>query len=168
MSRRRAERSRSDITGQIDQNQGQITEQEEVLGETVDDIDTVRGTIESFNLGGTLEGAEAVEEAIRQAESGTVDLYESQDGELESLHDEVELIESELSEQVDAVEADLDGIHEAEGRLETSVARDGLEQAEASAEEDRSFLEEQEQRAHAAQEASRQAQQEFRRRAHGR
>ncbi len=142
-------------------------EQEEHLDETVEDIETVRGTLDALDLGGTTEGTAAVERGIEQAKSDTMELFETQDSELETVQESSESSEREVLEQADAVDADLDRIHEAEERIGTSAARDGLDRASDAANQDREFLEGQEERARAAREASERAQQEFRRRAHG-
>ena len=165
MERRRSGRARSEITDRTDQDAQDMEEQEELLGETVGDIETVRGTLDSLNLGGTAEGSASVEEAIQGAKDGAVELYETQDAELESAHESSESSEAEVEEQADAVEEDLDRIGDAEHLVETSVARDGLDRASDVSNEDRDFLIEQQERARSVREASERAQQEFRRRA---
>lgn len=167
MSTRRSGRSRSEISERTVRDQQEMQEHEHSLDETVGDIETVRGTLEALDLSGTAEGAAAIDQAIERAECGAVDLFESQDVELESVHESSEAAETEVHEQAEEVEADLDNIREAERKLETQVARDGLESARDSGDEDREFLDDQEKRARAAREASEQAQQEFRSRAHG-
>jgi hypothetical protein len=144
-----------------------MQEHEEQLDETVDDIETVRGTLEALDLSGTSEGSAAIEQAIERADSATVELFDSQDTELESVHEASEAFEGEVHEQVDAVQSNQDRIREAGQQVESSPARDGLESANEVADEDREFLEDQEERARAARETSERAQQEFRNRAHG-
>ena len=85
MARRSDAPSRSEITERIDKTREDMQETEQEMDTTVCDIETIRGTLDALEGGGTAEGGDEVESLIESAENETVDVVDGQDADLEQL-----------------------------------------------------------------------------------
>ena len=88
MARRSDAPSRSEITERIDKTREDMQETEQEMDTTVCDIETIRGTLDALEGGGTAEGGDEVESLIESAENETVDVFDGQDADLEQLQQE--------------------------------------------------------------------------------
>lgn len=140
MSRGSDARPRHEITEQIDHTRDDLQEGAEETGKVVADMETVGETYDSLDRGGTLEGADEVEEAIRSAEDVTVEVFEHKDQEVEQLQEQGQEHGDDLQERSDRVESDIDKILDASGRIETQETRSELGRAEEVDQRDLEFL----------------------------
>ena len=164
MARRSDAPSRGEITERIDKTREDLQEAEQEMDTTVCDIETIRGTLEGLEGGGTAEGGDEVESLIESAESETVDVFDEQDGDLEQLQQDGEEYQGELQEHSEVAESDLGKLSDASAQIETAVALDEFRGAKESSMRDIDFLEEQRTRSQDATEESDRVQQEYQQR----
>ena len=167
MARKRDVPSRGEVSERIDKSRDDMREQEEHLETTADDVETIRGTLEELELGGTAEGSDEVEASIEHADDVTVDVFDDHAGELDEVQGESQEHESELQERADVTESDLGKISDASARIETDEAVGELVKAKEGAVKDVEFLAESGDRAREAGEESERIQQELESRVHG-
>ena len=117
-NRRSDVRSRDDIVRSIEQRGADLEEKIGDLDKIEKDVQTVRDTLANLELGGTAEGNDAVEEAITDAESTTVEVFDREDENLEQLQSENEGQEQELSDHSDTTQEDVERLSEASSRME--------------------------------------------------
>jgi len=156
MARRQGERrSRSEISGKVENHQAEMSEKGEQIDKSVGDIEVERQTREQMDLSGTAEAAESIEQALEAAENVSVEAYEAESQELEQVLSEAETHEAELRERSDAASADLDKLSDANSRLHGDSATRELAKATEESRRDIEFLKEHEARAREAREESR-------------
>ena len=160
MARRGDVPTRSEVTETIEKHQSEMQEKTEEMEKTAEDVETERETLESLDLGGTAEGADAVEEAIEGAEDLSTQEFEEQGNELEEVDRESEEHEGELNERSDTTSSDLGKVSDASGRIHGDGANNELVKAKESAVRDIEFLHEQAQRAQEAREETERVHQE--------
>ena len=160
MGRSRDVPSRHEVEEKVDHTRDTMKEKESDMEESVSDIETIRGTLESLDFSGTMEGSEEVEASINQADDVTVDEFDRQDGELDDLQEKSTEYEGELQERSETGEADLGKLSDASGQIETPEAVNELVRAKEAALRDIEFLQDQEERARDAQEESERIQNE--------
>jgi len=165
MGRTRDVPSRHDVEEKIDNTSDAMKEKETDMEQTVSDIETIRGTLESLDFSGTMEGSEEVEASINQADDVTVDEFDRQDGEVDDLQKESTEHEGELQERTEAGETDLGKLSDASGQIETPEAINELVQAKEGALRDIEFLKGQDDRAREAREENERVQQDQQNRA---
>ena len=154
MARRGDVRSRNDITDTVEKHQTDMQEKGEELEKPVEDVETVRETLDALDLGGTSEGADEVEQAIEGAEDVSVEDFDRGSGELEEIQHESEEHEGEIEERSDNVSSDLGKISDASARIHGDGANRELVDAKESALRDVDFLKEQTDRAQEARDES--------------
>jgi hypothetical protein len=161
MRRRGDVPTRGEVTEKVDRSGADMDEKEEQLDTIAGDVETVRETLESLDLGGTADGSDEIEAAVEDADEVAVDAFDEQDGELEELQGENEEFEGELDDRSDVSESDLDKLTDASSRIETDGAATELAKAEEAARGEIEFLQEHIERERAAREESERAQQEY-------
>ena len=139
-----------------------MTEKGEDMDKSVSDVETVRQTLESLDLAGTAEAADAVEQSIQGAEGVSVGEFDEKATELEGIHQEGQEHESELQERSDSTSADLGRISDASGRINSDAANNELVAAKESGVRDMEFLEDNLHQAQDAREESRRLEEEYR------
>lgn len=167
MGKRRDTPSRREVSEKVDQGEERMQEKEVDLDQVASDVETVRKTLESLDLGGTADGGDEVEATIEHAENATVEIFEQEDQKLEGIQDESERYQEETTDRRQHAESDMGKITEARDTILTQESRWEMEEARETALEDVKFLQEQIERAKEAAEKSERAQQEYRRRVQG-
>ena len=160
MARRSDVPTRGEVTEKVEKHGTDMREKMDEIEETVEDVETVRQTLEELDLGGTSEGSDAVEQAVEGAEDVSVEEFDEESGELEEIQRETEEHEDELDERSDTASSDLGKISDASGRIESDATNGKLVEAKESAIREIEFLSEQAQRARDAREESRRAHEE--------
>lgn len=166
MARRGDVPTRGEVTEKVDHSADDMQEKAEEMDKVVEDIETVRQTLEELDLGGTSDGADEVGQSIEAAEDVTVDVFDREDEEVEQLQQDSSEYEGDLHERSDSVESDLGKISDASGRIETQETTNELVNAKEAAIHDIEFLSEQAQRADEAREESERVQQDHQSRTH--
>lgn len=156
--------TRGEISETVERHQQEMHERSEEVEKTVDDVETVRQTLENLDLGGTSEGSEAIEGAIDAAEDAGVGEFKEESEGLEQVELKSEEHEGEIHERSDTTSADLGKISDASGRLHGDAANRELVDAKEEALRDVEFLKEQAARAEDARNESRQLHEEHERR----
>mgnify|MGYP001583735070 CR=1 FL=1 len=165
MAKRNA-RNRSDISERTERSRNDMRGKEGDMGEIVEDVETVRGTLESLDLGGTEEGADAVEIAIHGADDITAGIFDREDGQLDGIQNESEEHQSELQERSDSDHGDLDKISDGSSRITTGETVNEILKAKEAALHDVDFLGAHIEQAESAREESEQIQREYQQRVH--
>ena len=142
----RETRSRSEITENVEKTQTEVQEKTDTIEEKVSDVETESQTLENLELDGTSEGAETVEQNIEQAQDISVEEFTEQSGELEQMHEEAEQSETELAEKAESVSGDIETLSETSENIHSETARERLNEADRSAQEDMEFLNEHKQK----------------------
>ena len=156
--------SRSDISENVDQKNSEMEDKEIDLDKIATDVETVRHTLESLDLGGTSECANELETAFDDTESVTIEEFEKEDENLEQIQEETQEYEGEVGDHRDSSESDLGKISDASARIDTKETTNELIKAKEAALRDIEFLADQIDRAREAREKSEEAQQELQRR----
>ena len=147
------------------ENHGEeMSEKAEELEVLTEDTETVRDTHEALDLEMTAEGAEELESLVDTAEDETVEIFDSEDSNLEDIQSEVEDYENELDERHDSAESDLGELSDASGQIETQETINVLADAKSAVLEDMDFLKENNQEEEDAREENEQIQQELKNR----
>ena len=107
MARRGDVPTRGEVTEKVDHSADDMQEKAEEMDKVVEDIETVRQTLEELDLGGTSDGADEVGQSIEAAEDVTVDVFDREDEEVEQLQQDSSEYEGDLHERSDSVESDL-------------------------------------------------------------
>jgi P2-related tail formation protein len=147
MTRRSDTPRRSDVTETVDRSKRDMEEKSQEIEKVVSDVETVRQTLESLDLGGTAEGAEETEQALDSAEEVTVDVFDREDEQLDTKQNETEEYEGNLNERSDTSKSDLGKISDASTQIDTTETTNELVKAKDSAIRDIEFLEGQARRA---------------------
>lgn len=153
--------TRSEVTERVGKNHEDLREKGDEMEDSVSDIETVRETLDSLDLSGTAEAAEAVERAVEGAEDVSVSEFEEESSEVGEIQGETEEHESELQERSDTTSADLGKLSDASSRLHSDVANRELIEAKESAVRDVEFLGDQAKRAQEAREESQRLREEL-------
>jgi len=159
--------TRSEVDDNVEQHEKNMTEQLEALDIVTIDTEAVRDTIDALEISGTSDGADAVESAMDEAESVTVEIFDREDDNLEDMQNESEDCQSELQERSDTSLSDLGRISDASGRIETQETVSELSTAEAAVLEDIEFLNEEIEEENSARERAESEQQGLENRIHG-
>lgn len=154
MPRRSDTPSRSEVTEKVDRHRDELREKSDEMEDTVSDIETVRETLESLDLGGSAEAADSIEQSVEGAEDVSVGEFEEEATELDRTQGETEEHESELGERSDVTSRDLGKLSDASGRLHSDAADRELIAAKESALMDIEFLSDHARRAQDAREES--------------
>ena len=162
MAKRSDAPRRGEVSEKVEKHQSDMNEKAEEIDTVVEDVETVRQTLDSLDLGGTADGSEQIEQSIEAAEDATVDVFEREDEQLEQVQGENEDHGQELTERHGAVESDLGKISDAGGRISTQETNSELNQAKEAATRDVEFLQDHERRAQEAGQESDRVQQEHR------
>ena len=150
----------NEIEETVTEQKEKSDEKLEELGVLADDTETVAETLEAIE-GSTTEGKEQVESDIEAAEDVTVEIFETEDGNLDDIQDETEDYENELDERHDTSESDLGKISDASGNIETQETVDKLADAKTSTLEEMDFLKDNNEKARDDRNESEQAQAEL-------
>ena len=159
--------TRGEVTDSVQKHGDEMTEKGGEMDITTSDVEVTRETMESLDLGGTVEGADEVESSIQEAEDVTVDIFEEQDAELEDIQSDTEEDEQELRERSDTSESDLGKVSDASGRIETHETVSELVKTKEGLLRDIEFLDENADRDREAREESERIQQELENRVRG-
>ena len=135
--------SRGEVTETLQKHEQDMSGEAENLDVIANDVETVRGTLESLDGDGTQEGVDAVNDAIEQAEDVTVEVFEKEDEQLDEIQGQSEGYQEGLRGRSETAESDLGRISDASGQLETAESVEKLEDAKTAAKEDVDFLNEQ-------------------------
>ena len=160
-------RSRGEVTETVEHHKQEMDEKDEAIGEVVEDIETVRKTLSELERGGTTEGIDDVDQRMQEAEDGAVEVYESEDAELDEVQEQSQEFGGELQERKGSAESDRDRITDASSSVRTKEALDQLAQAQDAARDDSEFLTEHLDKETEAFQESEQAQAEYRSRVSG-
>ena len=148
--KRRACPTRTEVTQKIEKHATDMREKSGEIEKSVGDVETERHTKETVELDGTSEAAEAVEQALDEAEAGSTEEFESQSEDLENVHQETQEYEGELGERSEVMETDRGRLSEAGIALHREKARAEIAKAAETAHRDIEFLKEHASRAEAA------------------
>lgn len=159
--------TRGEVTERVEKNKEDMTEKVEELDTIATDTETVRETLENLDFDGTVEGVDAVEAAVEQAEDVTVEIFDGEDQSLEEIQSEAEEHEGELEGRSDSSESDYEKVSEATDQVATADTMEELGRAKAEIRDDIDFLNEQNETAKEAHEESERLQQAHRDRVHG-
>lgn len=166
MKRKNDTKSRDEITETVEHSNSEMDEKLGDLDKVQQDISTVRETLANLEFGGTSEGADAVEESMTGAEDVTVDVFDTQDAELDDMQTGSQEYQSEMKDHSDSDQTDLERISEASGMLETNETVSELVKAKEAALRDIDFLMEQIERAQTARDESERIQESYKQRVH--
>jgi len=136
--------SRTKVESTVEGHKDAMNEKGEEIEKTTCDVEVESQTLSDLKMGGTTEGADAVEQSIESAQETSVGEFEEQSGELEQVHGEVEEYEGELNERSDTTSSDMDKISEATGQINSDAPKGELDAARDAAQEDIDFLDENE------------------------
>jgi len=161
MARRKDVPTRHELTDQGQEHDKGMEIKEIDLDKIASDVETVRGTLENLDFGGTSEGTEEVEKSIEAAEDVTVQEFDREDEELEQVQSESQEFENGLQDHRGSSESDMGKITDAAGKIETKETLNQLETAKEAALRDMEFLSEQIERARSARERSNAAQEKL-------
>lgn len=142
MRRKSDLRARHEITNKAREDRESTREKGEQLDTYATDAETVEHTLEALRTegAGTADGTDEVEGHIERAGDVTVDAFEREDQELETLQDEIADHETELRERAESVASNVEELSEWRERVDTQATSAELGQAEAAAERDKEFL----------------------------
>ncbi|MCO6438546.1 MAG: hypothetical protein J5J06_15755 [Phycisphaerae bacterium] len=146
--------TRSDLTRTVDDRKTEFDEKTDALEKHADDVETERETLESLDLTGTSDAAEAVEQAVEAAQETSVREFEEDGETLEQVQNEGEEFEKELHERSDAASSDMGKIADGENRLHSDEAKSELEKAKMETQRDIELLDEHEREAQEARQES--------------
>ena len=167
MKKRSDTPSRGEVTEKVDKHEIDMNEKAEELDTIASDTETVRDTISSLNNKGTSEGCDSVTNSMEQAENVTVEIFDREDENLETIQNETEEYEDELQERCDASETDIEKITDATESIETQETSTELDQAKDEVTQDLEFLTEHKEKSDQARQESDKAQQALQARVHG-
>jgi len=165
MARRSDTPTRSEVTDKVEKNQDDLREKGDEMEDTVSDIETIRETLESLDLGGTADGADEVEHSVEGAEDVSEGEFDEESSELDGIEGETEEHETELEGRSDSTSSDLGRLSDASARLHSDASNQELITAKESAVRDVEFLDDQGKRAEDAREESQRLHEELRARA---
>jgi hypothetical protein len=161
MARRKDVPTRHELTDQGQEHDRGMEAKEIDLDKIASDVETVRGTLDNLDFGGTSEGTEEVERSIEAAEDVTVQEFDREDEELEHLQSESQEFEDGIQDRRESSESDMRQVTDAAGKIETKETLNQLEKAKDAALRDMEFLSEQIERARSAREGSNAAQEKL-------
>ena len=161
MARRSDAPTRHEVTDTVDKNKDDMREKETCLDAIAADLDTVRRTLDSLDLGATADGADEVEHAMHGAEDVTADAFDRDDDQLEQIQSQTEEHEGELSDRSATSESDMGKINDAGAAIETSETAPELEKAADAALREIDFLKDHMERERAARAESDRVQQDL-------
>ena len=164
MARRGDIPTRGEVSEKVEKHETDMREKGDQIEETVEDVETVRQTLEDLELGGTSEGSDAVEQAIEGAEDVSAGEFDEESEGLEEIQGESEEHEGELQERSDTTSSDLGKVSDASGRVHSDATNRELVDAKEAALRDVEFLDEQATRAGDAREESRRIHEEHQQR----
>jgi hypothetical protein len=151
----------SDVEETVQEHDEKMSEKIEELDVLTEDTETVRGTRDGLDIEMTEEGVEAMMDSVDEAEDETVELFDTEDGNLEEFQSEAEDYANELDERHDTAESNLGELSDASAQIETAETVGKLADAKTSVLEEMDFLQENNQEAEEAREESERAQQEL-------
>lgn len=160
-------RSRGDITETVDGSRDELNEKNEVLEQVSRDVETTREVLDKCSFVGTSEGVDQAQRSITEAEDIAVETFDTEDGALEEIQGQNDEFQSELGENAESVQDDINDVTDASSRIATDVAVERLVAARDALQEDVDFLTEQIERAKEAREASEEAQRVYQNTVHG-
>jgi hypothetical protein len=166
MARHKDVPTRHELTDREQEHEKGMEVKEIDLDKIASDVETVRGTLENLDFGGTSEGTEEVEKSIEAAEDVTVQEFKREDEELEQLQSGNQEFEEGLQDRQGFSESDIGKITDAAGKIETKETINKLEMAKEAALRDMEFFSEQIERARSARERSNAAQEKLQSRVH--
>lgn len=158
--------SRGEITDTVDRSDQDMTEKNEDLDKIRADVLKVRETLDNLEFGGTAEGSDAVETSFEEAEDATVDVFDTEDEQMDGIQSKNEEYQGEIQEHADTDESDLGKISDASAQIETEVTITALIEVKNTALQDIDFLIAQLDRARDAREESENTQQDYRSQVH--
>ena len=144
---------RNEIKDRVEKAGQDMKEKEDLLNNNVEDIETIRKTLEKLE-GGTSEGYEQVEDAIKSAEDVTTESFGREDMELEEVQSESQEFGKEIQESQRSSESDLAKISNASSEFKTKEPDKDFLHAKDEALRDIDLLKEQDEREHRARENS--------------
>ena len=156
--------TRAEVTEKIETNKREMEAKEVDIGKIVEDLETVKHTLEQLDFGGTVEGSDEVRGSIEGAENVTEEAYGREDEGLEQVQTRNEEFEGELQERGRSSESDLGKISDA--KVETKETIKQLEDAREAALREIDFLKEQLLRASEARRESNAIQEKLQARVH--
>lgn len=161
MARRKDVPTRHELTDQGQEHDRGMEAKEIDLDKIASDVETVRGTLDNLDFGGTSEGTEEVERSIEAAEDVTVQEFDKEDEELEQLQSDSQEFEDGVQDRRGSSESDIGKITDAAGKIETKETLNQLEKAREAVLRDIEFLSEQIEHARSAREKSNAARQKL-------
>ncbi|MFC1734762.1 hypothetical protein ACFL1X_01500 [Candidatus Hydrogenedentota bacterium] len=153
--------TRSEMEEKVSGYAGDMRKIETDMENRVEDVDTIRTTLDELDYKGTSEGAEAIQQLIEEAEDVTKEEFDREDEELETLQHENDEYRTELDDRVASSESDRGKLNDAATRIETREAADNIRKAEDAAQNEGKVLNELVSRAREAGERSEQVQNDY-------
>jgi len=139
----------------VDRSGDDLQEKEQDLERVAGDVETVRDT--RLELGGTSDGADAVEAAMEAARDVTESVFETEDADLEGVQEGADALGRELDEHSESDSKDMEKVGSAEGKVTTNETANELAKVHAELRKGIEFLREAADRAAAAKDASEKA-----------
>ena len=118
-----------------------MEDHESQLDDISSDVVVVTETLSEIK-GGTIEGQEAEQQAIESAREIGVDRFSEEKVEVEQVHEDAEVLETEMDEGRGVAENDVEKINEADSKLKADIAGDKLTEAASEAQSDIDLLNE--------------------------
>lgn len=141
MSRRGEAPTRREATERADKNARDLREGEQNLEKATEDIETVAGTLEDLNLGGTEEGADEAKGHVERAQDIAGEKFDEDDAQVEGVQQEGQEHEEELTERAEDSTADRERLQEGQSQLNSPEGSDEMERGKEVIEGDIEFLE---------------------------
>lgn len=155
-------RSRTEISGDVQESDEQMQEHLCELEKGDADVQTVRDTLGAMEFGGTSDGNDAVRAALDESEAVGIHVFDEKDGCLDELQGENEDMQEGINEQTDADEKDEQGVSEAGRRIAFEETIKALDDVKMQLNQDIEFLKSQVEKAMKSVADSEAKQQEYR------
>jgi len=132
--------TRSQLSEALERHKCELHEGEESAGEATDDIEILRELDAQLEYAGTAEGADSLEEGMRETQDVADSVYEERETVLESEQGQNREFGEELGEKSATNEADLSKVTETDRQMKTAEPRGELKRLERAIQDDQAFL----------------------------
>ena len=139
--------TQGEVCERVEAHDRDMGEKIEDIEKSVEDLETVRHTLEQLEFAGTREGADDVERSIDDAEQSSDRDYDRKSDELGEIQGETEKDADEFDDRGERSDSDARSIESGEGQITGLDAKAEFDRAKQRALEDVGFLKEQTQRA---------------------
>lgn len=167
MKRRRHSESRSEVEKKVETSEKKLDERVDALDKMDKDVRIVREMIADMEFGGTLEGADELEQSVEATEDTAVEVFDEGNQKLEEVETENEALEGDLKEKKETNESDQGKLEDSKQKIEAGKTLQELEQAKENVLRDIQFLADKITRAKEARDQALEEQKGMKNRVHG-